>query len=174
MTAAASSGRCRRYARGCTSSLESTVPASSFVPPRSTPITQPAAMIGHHTRLMADPQAPPEYKLYRTRPRLFGRRDSDGSILDELREAPPGERRRKPITVGRVVKWLVLAVVGWVVLSVVLFLISATVQQDAVPDSAKERLAGGGVALTSPQTTLVLGSDRRTPGTKEPGASVSG
>src|SRR5919204_578567 len=102
MTAEAASGRASRYVRWCTSSLESTVPASSFVPPRSTPITQPAAMIGHHTRLMADPQAPPEYKLYRTRPRLLGRRDHGGSILDELREAPPGERRRKPITVGRV------------------------------------------------------------------------
>jgi LCP family protein required for cell wall assembly len=131
-------------------------------------------MIGHHTRLMADPQAPPEYKLYRTRPRLLGRRDSEGSILDELREAPPGERRREPITVGRVVKWLVFAVVGWVVLSLVLFLISAQVNQDQVSSGAQAELADGGVGIVKPQTTLILGSDQRTKGTKEPGASTSG
>jgi len=123
-----------------------------------------------------DTAAAPEYKLYRARPRPFqGRRDGT-SMLDELRGAPPGEpkRKRRRITVGRVVRWLLLAIVGWILLSVVLFLISATLQQDAVPDSAQSRLGGGGIGLTSPQTTLVLGSDRRTPGTKEPGASVSG
>jgi len=124
-----------------------------------------------------DTEEPPDYKVYRTRPRLLQRGAGDGeSMLDELRGKPPGApaKPRRRITVGRVVKWLVLAVVGWILLSVVLFLISATLQQDAVPDSAQARLGGGGVGLTSPQTTLVLGSDRRTPGTKEPGASVSG
>jgi LCP family protein required for cell wall assembly len=125
-----------------------------------------------------DTAPPPEYKVYRSRPRLLQRGGRDGeSLLDELRGAPPGAppgRRRRRITVGGVVKWLLVALVGWIVLSVVLFLISATLQQDAVPDSAQARLAGGGIGLTSAQTTLVLGSDRRTPGTKEPGASVSG
>src|SRR4051794_10789532 len=131
----------------------------------------------HHTPLMREPTdtaAPPEYKVYRTRPRLLQR--GGDSPLDELRGTPPGAppKRRRRITVGRVVKWLVLAVVGWLVLSLVLFLISATLQQDAVPDTAQGQLAGGGVGLTSPQTTLVLGSDRRSPGTREPGATVSG
>jgi LCP family protein required for cell wall assembly len=123
---------------------------------------------------MADPQAPPEYKLYRTRPRLLGRRADDGSILEELREAPPGKRPRKRITVGRVVKWLVLALVAWVGLSLVLFLISAQINQDQVSQDAQAQLAGGGVGIIKPQTTLILGSDQRTKGTKEPGASTSG
>jgi LCP family protein required for cell wall assembly len=131
-------------------------------------------MIGHHTRLMADPQAPPEYKLYRTRPRLLGGRRDDGSILDELRQAPPDERRKRRITVGRVVKWVVLALVAWVGLSLVLFLISAQVNQDQVSQAAQDQLAGGGVGIVKPQTTLILGSDQRTKGTKEPGASTSG
>jgi LCP family protein required for cell wall assembly len=137
-------------------------------------MTQPAAMIGHHTRRMADPQAPPEYKLYRTRPRLLGRRDGDGSVLDDLRKAPPGKRPRKRITVGRVVKWVVLALVAWIGLSLVLFLISAQVNQDQVSADAQAQLADGGVGIVKPQTTLILGSDQRTKGTKEPGASTSG
>jgi LCP family protein required for cell wall assembly len=123
---------------------------------------------------MADPQAPPEYKLYRTRPRFLGRRGDDGSILDELREAPPGERRRKRITVGRVIKWLVLALVACVGISLVLFLVSAQINQDQVSEDAQAQLAGGGVGIVKPQTTLILGSDQRTKGTKEPGASTSG
>jgi LCP family protein required for cell wall assembly len=131
-------------------------------------------MIGHHTVLMADPQAPPEYKLYRTRPRLPGRGGDDGSLLDDLREAPPGERRRKPITVGRVVTWLLLALVAWVGLSLLLFLVSAQVNQDQVSADAQARLAGGGVGVFKAQTTLILGSDQRTTATKEPGARTSG
>jgi LCP family protein required for cell wall assembly len=123
---------------------------------------------------MAEPQAPPEYKLYRTRPRLLGRRGDDGSILDDFREAPPGAKPRKRITVGRVVKWIVLSLVAWVGLSVVLFLISAQVNQDQVSADAQRQLSAGGVGILSAQTTLILGSDQRTAGTKEPGASTSG
>src|SRR3954447_15330199 len=125
-----------------------------------------------------DTAAPPEYKVYRTRPRLLKR--GGDSPLDELRGTPPGAppgappKRRKRITVGRVVKWLVLAVVGWLVLSLVLFLISATLQQNAVPDTAQGQLAGGGVGLTSPPTTLVLGSDPRPPAPRERAARVWG
>ena len=124
-----------------------------------------------------DTVPPPEYKLYRTRPRPFTRGRSDGgSLLDELRGSPSDKppRRRRRITVGRVVRWLLLAVVGWIALSVALFLISAALQQDQVSSEAEAALDGGGVGLGAPQTTLMLGSDRRTESTQEPGASTSG
>ena len=124
---------------------------------------------------MPESQAPPDYRVYRTRPRLFGRRRGEESILDELRSKPPGGgRTRRPITFWRVVKWVALAVLGWIALSVVLFLISAQVNQDQVSADAQAQLASGGVGILKPQTTLVLGSDLRTKGTKEPGASTSG
>jgi LCP family protein required for cell wall assembly len=118
--------------------------------------------------------APPEYKVYRTRPRLLQRGRDGDSLLDDLRRGGKPPRRRRRLTVGRVVKWLALALVGWLLLSLVLFLVSATIQQDKVPASARAQLDGGGIGVSSPQTTLILGSDRRTAGTKEPGASTSG
>jgi LCP family protein required for cell wall assembly len=87
----------------------------------------------------------------------------------------PGRRRRGvrgPISAGRVVKWLVLAVVGWLALSLVLFLVSAQIQQGDL--SGKVDLGGAGYPLTSPNTVLVLGSDTRPKGSKEPGAATSG
>jgi LCP family protein required for cell wall assembly len=128
---------------------------------------------------MPDPPktaAPPNYKIYRTRPRLLSRGSRDGdSVLDELRGAPPGDqpRRRKRITVGRVIRWLLAAVVVWLVLSVVLFLVSSVVHGQT-SSNAQDQLDGGGIGLTSPQTTLILGSDQRTPSTQEPGASTTG
>jgi LCP family protein required for cell wall assembly len=132
---------------------------------------------------------PPEYTVYRSRPRLLRGRDGDGTApLDGLRApdaAPEYEvqkrRRRfrlpgrgKRITVGRVLKWVALALVGWVLLSVVLFLISAQIQSSKISDAAANQLSGGGFPLTSPNTILVLGSDARAKGTKEAGATTIG
>src|SRR4029450_8423602 len=111
-------------------------------------------MIGHPIVLMADPQAPPEYKLYRTRPRLPGRGGDDGSLLDDLRQAPPAERKRKPITGGRAGKWLILALVAWIGLSLVLFLVSAQVNQDQVSADAQAQLSDGGGGVRQPHTAL--------------------
>src|SRR4051794_21419360 len=119
------------------------------------------------------PESPPTYTKYRARPRLL---DRGGSTLDRLRRGPgeePGKQRR-PITWGRVVKWLVLAILGWIALSLVVFLISAQIQQSKVDDAADKVLAGGGAPPFSPTTVLFLGSDQRAKGTKEPGASTSG
>jgi LCP family protein required for cell wall assembly len=96
-------------------------------------------------------------------------------LPNPLRRKPrtPGGPRR-PITVGRVFKWLALAVGAWLLLSLVVFLVSAQIQQGNVSDATDAALAGGGLPLTSPTTILVLGSDQRPEGTKEAGASTSG
>lgn len=128
------------------------------------------------------PDAPPEYKVYRTPPRLFSRRPRDGgSLLDDLRRQTPGPtppgapgRKRKPISVGRVVKWLVVALISWLMLSLVLFLLSAAIHGDGVSSTTDVALDEGGAGLFAPTTTLVLGSDQRTRDTLEPGGSTSG
>jgi LCP family protein required for cell wall assembly len=76
------------------------------------------------------------------------------------REPDELERERKPITPGRVLKWLALAVFGWLLLSLVLFLVSAQIQ-DGVSDDAKRALSKGGSMLGG-TNILVLGSDART------------
>ena len=107
---------------------------------------------------------PPEYKVYRARKRPLSR----GTDLDALRRRlsrvtgrePDEPRDRKPITPGRVLKWVALAVAGWLLLSLVLFLVSAQIQ-DGVSDDAKNALSKGGSMLGG-TNILVLGSDART------------
>jgi LCP family protein required for cell wall assembly len=146
---------------------------------------------------MADPrdEEQPEYTLYRSKPKLFGRRGSDDGGLREMQEeAPPrgyedtppqpgrapGRRRRRRglpgrrISPWRVLRWLITALVAWLAISLVLFLISAQVQSAKVSDAADNELGGAGYPLTSPNTILVLGSDARTKGSKEPGAQKIG
>ncbi|MBU3675258.1 MAG: LytR family transcriptional regulator [Solirubrobacteraceae bacterium] len=85
---------------------------------------------------------------------------------------PPRQRRRW--SVGRVLKWVVLGVLGWTALAAVLFLFSAQFLQDRVPSSARAELATPGPPLVSATNTLILGSDLRAKGSKEPGAATSG
>ncbi|MGZ4268043.1 MAG: LCP family protein [Solirubrobacteraceae bacterium] len=124
---------------------------------------------------MADPEAPPEYKVYRARPRLLGGRgDGESPLAGLRRRGDGGGGGRRAITAGRVVKWLLLALVAWVGLSFLLFCISAQFAQKRVPDGTKTQLDHAGFPVTSAQTILVLGSDQRPKGTKEAGASTSG
>jgi len=142
---------------------------------------------------MADDEKP-EYTLYRSKPKLFGRRDDDGGLRDMQQEAPQGwdegpppppRRRRLPfrlprrrpgrrISVWRVVRWLVTLLVAWLALSLVLFLISAQIESSKVSSAADTELGGAGYPLTSANTILVLGSDARTSNSKEPGANKIG
>ena len=143
---------------------------------------------------MADDDKP-DYTLYRSKPRWFRRRDDDGGLRDM--QAQPragglrGARRRRPapppaavpapappagrrIGVWRVLRWLRHGVVAWLAISLVLFLISAQIQSAKVSSDADSELGGAGYPLTSPNTILVLGSDARTKGSKEPGANKIG
>ena len=123
----------------------------------------------------ADSQSPPDYRVYRTRKSLLGRRDGDDS-LRALRDRSPrrasGAGRR--ITGRRVAKWLILALVGWIALSLVVFLISAQIQQGKLDSGVNSALGGAGYPLTSANNVLVLGSDQRTDETAEPGSSTEG
>jgi LCP family protein required for cell wall assembly len=114
----------------------------------------------------------PEYNLYRSRKGPLSRlkRDEPGGLADLKRERRPPDRarRRRPLSPGRVVKWIVLAVLAWVLLSGVVFMISAQLA-DHSSDTADAALTHGG-SLLSGSTILVLGSDARPANSKEPGA----
>ena len=117
---------------------------------------------------MNDPKSGrPEYKVYRARrrPRAGGgdlealRKRLTRHRQDDGGEAPP-PREKKPITPGRVVKWIGIAIAGWLLLSLVLFLVSAQTQE-GVSDETERALSSKGNLFTG-SNILVLGSDIRT------------
>jgi LCP family protein required for cell wall assembly len=125
------------------------------------------------------PEERPHYPRYRARPAFLARLDK-GAALAALRRRgprgprgarPPGERR--PVSWGRVAKWVAIAVAGWVALSILLFLISAQIESGKMSGDV-DRYLSGGFPLTSKQTILVLGSDARVKGHAEPGAQTIG
>jgi LCP family protein required for cell wall assembly len=129
----------------------------------------------------AEPQ--PEYRLYRSRPKLLG--GSGADQLDKLRARAPKRRNgtggggrapRAPrgFSFGRVARWILLAVAAWIGLSLVAFLVSAQIEQGKVDDDVSALLGGAGYPLWSPNNVLVLGSDQRSAGTAEPGSTTSG
>jgi LCP family protein required for cell wall assembly len=134
------------------------------------------------------PPEPPEYTLYRARPRLLdrvrGRGDSTGlrgrSPLEELRRKRPargGARPRGPrrrVTPIRALRWFVVWVVSWTALSLVLFLFSAQLESGKLDAATGGALHGGGVPPISATNVLVLGSDQRTRDTAEPGSVIGG
>jgi LCP family protein required for cell wall assembly len=95
--------------------------------------------------------------------RWWRRRRGDSPLTPERRVSP-----------RRVLKYLALAIVGWLLLSAVLFLISAQVQSGSIPNSVSSGLAPGGNMVTSTDTVLVIGTDQRPRGSKEPGAFAGG
>ncbi len=118
-----------------------------------------------------DGESPPQYTRYRARPRLFGGgREPD---LGTLREPQPGRGEPRPRRRAvrppwrRALGWGLVAIAAWIALSVVAFVVSATVHQSSFGGA---NLDGGGNPPFSPTTILVLGTDARPKGSKEPGA----
>jgi LCP family protein required for cell wall assembly len=124
------------------------VPADAPDPSRRPPLQSTPA---------SPEEEPPSYTLYRARPRFLPRRGT--------RRPPPGA--------GRVLRWLAAALGAWLLFALVLFVVSVH-SAAGVSADAQAALDGGGWPLTSANTILVLGSDLRTKGTKEAGASTSG
>jgi LCP family protein required for cell wall assembly len=135
----------------------------------------------------------PAYTLYRSKPRgLRERLSGEEAGFDELHgggpreprsSRPPAPRRRLlprprprrgPLTRGRELKWVALAIGAWLALSLVLFLVSAQIEQGKVSDDAKAALRSAGTMPFSANTILILGSDARPEGSKEPGANPGG
>src|SRR5581483_6012297 len=169
----------------------STAPATSFVPPMSTPMTHSrgtfATIDGPFMAQDPDPQ-PGAYRRYRARLRPPWRRRLDAQAgLDALRALNAGDaeepvrrrrpwrrrRRRQRPTWLRAVLWALAALAAWIVVSIALF-VASSLSATGVPASATAALDGGGLPPFSATTILVLGSDARPAGSKEPGADVGG
>ena len=81
---------------------------------------------------------------------------------------------RQRLTIKRVLLGLVGLVVCWFALSLGLFLVSSHFERVSPPADVEQALDAGGFMLTSANNILVLGSDRRPKGSREPDANTSG
>jgi LCP family protein required for cell wall assembly len=144
----------------------------------------------------SEPDPPPRYTRYRARPRLLPGREGaqDGAEAGQRERArwrrgrrdgrepltPHGGRAQRfadwwrRLTPKRVVLGLLGLIVAWIVLSLVLFLISSHFERTSPPSNVVGVLDPAGYPLTSANNILVLGSDLRPKGSKEPGANTSG
>lgn len=125
------------------------------------------------------PAERPDYRVYRSRRGLLsrlrdrgerpslGRRGGGGGGKPPrhnlLRRREPGAPRpARPVTWQRVAKWVGIWAAAWVLVSLVLFMISAQISKSRLDAPAKAALTNSGSLLTSPNTVLVIGSDKRT------------
>jgi LCP family protein required for cell wall assembly len=137
----------------------------------------------------------PQYTRYRAGRRMPGRSAGDtGSVRDvrDMRLPPrpprrprmpgsapgepptPGRGWRERIAPRRILLYLLALAFAWLALSLVLFLVSAHFERTPPPLEVASVLKPAGFPLTSANNILVLGSDRRPKGSKEPGANTSG
>jgi LCP family protein required for cell wall assembly len=149
--------------------------------------------------MASEQDPPPRYTRYRARPRLMPEREGAQGSPGTGRGGPGGwrrGRRRDPgeraaptagasraqrfaawwrrLTPKRLVLGLLGLIVAWILLSLVLFLISSHFERTAPPSNVANVLDPAGFPLASANNILVLGSDRRPKGSKEPGANTSG
>jgi LCP family protein required for cell wall assembly len=128
----------------------------------------------------------PAYKVYRSLPRglrsrLRGEDDlapgrgprlpRRGGGLGAGAGLPWWRRQLRP---RRLLLWVLGLIVAWLALSLVLFVISAQQQSGSIPASVSAALTPGGNMLTGTDTVLVIGTDQRPKGSKEPGAFAGG
>jgi LCP family protein required for cell wall assembly len=130
---------------------------------------------------MSSGPEPPKYNVYKSRNRLRDRlrppgSDTAGSLLGGFRRrrrTRPGSQdphlRPGPSLGRRILKYVALAALGWILLAVVVFFISGATKPGISKD-AENALNNSGSLLTG-SNVLVLGSDARPKGSKEPGAS---
>jgi LCP family protein required for cell wall assembly len=137
----------------------------------------------------------PQYTRYRAGRRMPGRSAGDTDGVRDVRDmrlpprpprrprrpgsAPgeppaPGRGWRERLTPRRVAVGLLLFIFGWLALSLVLFLVSAHFERTPPPSEVASVLKPAGFPLSTANNILVLGSDRRPKGSKEPGANTSG
>ena len=127
------------------------------------------------------PPGPPEYKVYRSRSGLLHRlrrgrpSRADGALRRMRRRAggpppgaPPGARAREKPLWRRTLRYALIGAAAWLLFSFVVFMVSAQTQE-GVSERTENALSSGGSLITG-STVLVLGSDQRPKGTKEPGA----
>ena len=122
------------------------------------------------------------YKVYRAGPRglksfLRGEEESElpGPSGPGRGRREPGRKRRLfrgPWSWRRVLKYVVVAILSWLLLSLVLFLISAQIETGNLPSSASDALSSGPNMLFGADNILILGTDQRPTGSKEPGANT--
>jgi len=132
-----------------------------------------------------DPAERPQYTRYRAGPRLPrpGRREATGDdlalpSLGRRGDGPPNAKSVRGwlhrLTVRRALLGLLALTFAWLGLSLALFLLSAHFERTSPPSDVAAALKPAGFPLTSPNNILVLGSDRRPKGSREPGANTSG
>src|SRR5215210_3784881 len=111
----------------------------------------------------------PDYKVYKSRPGVLSRlRSTD---LDTLRERLRGRGRSAPKAPSqgrRWLRWIAIAIGVWILVSFLAFAISAQIQRFKLESGATKELSGNPLLLPSPQTILLLGSDRRDEETADP------
>jgi LCP family protein required for cell wall assembly len=121
-----------------------------------------------------EPDEPPQYTRYRAGRRLLPRRDGEERVEPQKGARSIGAGWRRGITGKRVALGLLALILGWIVLSLLLFLVSSHFERVSPPSNVASVLDPAGYPLSSPNTILVLGSDRRQKNSKEPGAETTG